>query len=149
MEIALFSFPILTGVGLVSLVAPQRRGICDVTPRLQPPGWVFSVVWPILYLLLGAALVLVWRTRNTPAFLTLFGGVLALQAWWWIFSTACRPMGAFLSLVAIAVGFAVFAAYQIPNNPRVAALLAPLVAWCAFASYLSYQIVVGDVRKAD
>lgn len=146
-EAALFALPLLTGVGLVAIAQPDgRRGVCNVTPRLQPPGWVFSVVWPILYLMLGAALVLVWRSKHVPTLIALLGGIIGLQAWWWIFSSACRPAAAFLSLAALAAFFGIFAINQIPNNPRVALLLAPLVAWCSFATYLSYQIWVGDIH---
>ena len=159
-ETALFLFPIIIGLGSVSLLAltgarPPRRGICNVTPTLQPPGWVFSVVWPILYLLLGGALVLVWRAGGrqwtAPVFLFLFAAIFALQAWWWTFSTICRPRAAFVSLLAIAVGFALFALWaalhrDTPTYRTVALLILPLVAWTSFASFLSYQIVVGQIR---
>ena len=31
-------------------------------PPLSPPGWVFPVVWSILYILMGIASVLVWKS---------------------------------------------------------------------------------------
>ena len=30
-----------------------------VKPEAQPPGWLFGVVWPILYLLMGIALAII------------------------------------------------------------------------------------------
>ena len=38
-------------------------------PFLTPPGWVFAVVWPILYLILGIALylIIVDKTRYSKA----------------------------------------------------------------------------------
>ena len=31
-------------------------------PRLSPSGWVFPIVWTILYTLMGIAAYLVWKT---------------------------------------------------------------------------------------
>ena len=44
-------------------------------PSFMPPGWVFGVVWPILYALLGIALAMIQAEPSSPrrqAALTLF-----------------------------------------------------------------------------
>nr|HPJ72398.1 tryptophan-rich sensory protein [bacterium] len=59
-----------------------------VKPEFTPPGFVFSLVWPLLYLLMGIASVLAWRGgRGRFRFpWLLFVLQLALNALWpWIF----------------------------------------------------------------
>ena len=48
-------------------------------PLLSPPGWLFPVVWSILFLLMGIASYLVWRSDspNRGTALTVYGIQLA------------------------------------------------------------------------
>ena len=66
---------------LIALVIPQAAGLAgsllagDMSavyaaldkPSFAPPGWLFGAVWPVLYLLLGIASWLVWRTPENVA----------------------------------------------------------------------------------
>lgn len=141
--------PITLGIGaplLLMLLSGGRgdgargRGIvCGVRPKWQPPAWVFSVVWPVLYLLLGIQGMLQWRRagRSWSPGLTLWSALTAsLLVWWPVFSLwACAPLLAFLSLLAIAA-----LCWYIVIAMR-AYLLVPLAAWLAFACVLSAQAV--------
>ena len=55
-------------------------------PPLSPPGWVFPVAWTVLYLLMGLASFLVWKSAAPPAqkkrALTLYGVQLAANFVW-------------------------------------------------------------------
>ena len=55
-------------------------------PPLSPPGWVFPVVWTILYLLMGWASFLVWKSDapqvEKKRALTLYGVQLAVNFAW-------------------------------------------------------------------
>lgn len=56
-----------------------------VKSSLTPPGWVFGVVWPILYLLLAIAAWQVFKTKTLPHrnfILWLFAGHMVLN-WAW------------------------------------------------------------------
>jgi tryptophan-rich sensory protein len=113
-----------------------------VKPELAPPNWIFGPVWTTLYMLMGVAAWLVWRTRgDTRQALTIFGIQLALNlAWSWLFFGLQSPLlglwciGAmWLAIVATIVVF-----YR---HSRVAAyLLVPYLAWVSFASYLNYML---------
>ena len=37
-----------------------------IKPPLSPPGWLFGVVWPVLYLLMGIAAYLIYQAPQTP-----------------------------------------------------------------------------------
>lgn len=54
-------------------------------PAFAPPAWIFGVVWPLLYLLLGIAAYLIWEkpasTARTQA-LTFYGVQLLLNFLW-------------------------------------------------------------------
>lgn len=55
-------------------------------PPLSPPGWVFPVVWTVLYLLMGWASFLVWKSDAPQAEKTralgLYGAQLAVNFAW-------------------------------------------------------------------
>ena len=54
------AIPLAVG-GLSTLISGGMSDYQDlVKPPLSPPGWVFAVVWPILYLLMGYASYLVY-----------------------------------------------------------------------------------------
>lgn len=37
-----------------------------IKPALSPPGWLFGVVWTVLYLLMGIAAYMIYQTPQTP-----------------------------------------------------------------------------------
>src|SRR6185436_9154509 len=57
-----------------------------VKPALNPPDWIFSPVWTLLYILMGIAVFLVWgrsrHRKNVTVALFLFAVQLLLNAAW-------------------------------------------------------------------
>lgn len=112
---------------------------------LNPPNWVFPVVWTLLYALMAAGAWRAWRVApNFRAFLPALGlwlGQLAINvAWSWAFFGLQSPLLAAciiaLLAVAIALTMRAFRAFD-----RLAALaLAPYLAWVAFAAYLNLTV---------
>ena len=113
-------------------------------PSFMPPGWLFGVVWPTLYALLGIALGLVLAEppsqRRTTA-LALFFAQLALNfAWSPIFFGAHAITPAkyvIIVMIALAVGAAV-QFYRI--RPAAGLLMIPYLGWLAFATALTAAI---------
>ncbi len=113
-------------------------------PYLAPPNWVFGPVWTLLFLLMGIAAFLVWRTglerKDTRVALAVFMGQLALNVLWSVLFFGMRSLGgAFVELVilwaAILATILVFARIS-----RTAAwLLVPYLAWVSFAGYLNFS----------
>lgn len=118
-----------------------------VKPALNPPAWVFGLVWTALYFLMGVAAFLVWKKgwehKEVKVALALFGGQLVLNALWSIIFFGLRnPFWAFVEIVILwlAILWTIFAFYKIS---RLAAyLLLPYILWVSFAAYLNYAIWV-------
>ena len=112
-------------------------------PVFAPPDYLFGPVWTVLYLCMGVAAWLVWksdRLTNTWRPLALFLIQLMLNAaWTWLFFGLHRIDWAFydviLLLVAIAATIVLFT-----RTSRIAGLLlVPYFVWVTFASALNFE----------
>ena len=115
-----------------------------VKPAWAPPGWLFGPVWTALYLLMGVAAWLVWRTAGwggAPGALSLFLGQLACNAAWsWFFFAWRRGALAFAGIVLL-LGLIVATLFAFAHVHRLAAgLLLPYLAWVTFATALTYAL---------
>ncbi len=107
---------------------------------LNPPGYVFGIVWPILYFLMG---ITIWRTYN--AIKNLFYMQLFLNAIWsWLFFSFHLPLMALLDIwLLIFINIKIF--LLILKEDRLAAVLhTPYIMWLFFASYLNLFIVLNN-----
>lgn len=111
-----------------------------VKSNLNPPGYVFGIVWPILYLLMG---ITIWRTYNVIK--NLFYVQLFLNAIWsWLFFSFHLPLIALLDIwLLIFINLKIL--FLIFKEDRLAALLfVPYITWLFFASYLNLFIVINN-----
>lgn len=114
-------------------------------PPLSPPGWVFPVVWTILYLLMGYASYRVLTSGAEPAqirrALTFYGAQLALNFLWPIvFFGFDLYLVAFLLLIALWVLiFLTIRAFS-KIDERAGDLLLPYLLWVTFAGYLNLGV---------
>ena len=111
-------------------------------PPLSPPGWVFPVVWTILYLLMGWASFLIWKSGAPQAAkkraLGLYGMQLAVNfVWPLLFFRAGLYGFALLWLVILLVLVAETMLAFGRIDRRAAWLLAPYLLWLLFAAYLN------------
>jgi translocator protein len=113
-------------------------------PAWEPPDWLFSPVWTLLYTLMGVAAWLVWRARGfagAGGALGLFGVQLALNvAWSWLFFAMQRPDLAFAEIVVLwaAILATLVAFWRI--RPLAGALLVPYLLWVTYAAALNLAI---------
>jgi tryptophan-rich sensory protein len=112
---------------------------------LNPPGWVFGAVWPVLYILLGLSLAMLLHAKGAAQrgrAITLFGVQLALNlAWSPVFFAWHRPSLA-LSIIAAMI-VCTFVLILLAWRVRVLAglLLYPYLGWLLFAALLNYEVV--------
>lgn len=116
---------------------PMRASQGSAVP-FKPPGWVFGVVWPLLYLALGVAWSMTAFTGSTRAWwrgAPYVACVAALTAYLPLRACAANRRKEALWAVAAA---ALAAAYCMEvSEPAARLLLLPLVAWLMFATLLS------------
>ncbi len=113
-------------------------------PVLAPPGWLFPVVWTILYILMGIAsyLVLTSGYQNDTA-LTIYGIQLTFNFFWSIiFFNLELYLFAFIWLVLLwlLVLKTVNLFYQISKPAGY--LMLPYLLWVTFAGYLNLSIYI-------
>ena len=111
-----------------------------VKSNLNPPGYVFGIVWPILYLLMG---ITIWRTYSVIK--NLFYVQLFLNAIWsWLFFSFHLPLIALLDIwLLIFINLKIL--LLISKEDKLAAFLfAPYITWLFFASYLNLYIVINN-----
>ena len=111
-------------------------------PPLSPPGWVFPVVWTILYLLMGWASFLIWKSGAPQAAkkraLGLYGVQLAVNFVWPLLFFRAGLYGfalIWLVILLVLVAETMLAFGRIDR--RAAWLQAPYFLWLLFAAYLN------------
>lgn len=120
--------------------APEIYARLD-KPRWAPPAGVFGPVWSVLYLLIGAA---GWRlaARGRRSVMALHLAQLALNASWTpLFFAAGRRRAALAvsCLLDVTVAAEVVALAK-EGDTTAAAMLAPYLAWCGFATALTAAV---------
>lgn len=111
-------------------------------PPLSPPGWVFPIVWTILYLLMGYASYRVYTSQAEPPAirqaLRFYGIQLLLNFLWPIaFFGFGWYWAAFLLLLALwgLVYITMYLFGQVDDTAE--SLLIPYLLWVTFAGYLN------------
>ena len=107
---------------------------------LNPPGYVFGIVWPILYLLMSIS---AFRTFNETKNLFLIQ-LLFNALWSWLFFAFQMPLVALLNIwlliyLNIKINLKMFYIDKLSGL-----LFIPYVLWLFFASYLNLFIVFNN-----
>lgn len=114
-------------------------------PSFVPPSWMFSVVWPLLFLFMGIALYLVWEKGLEKAevkkAIVVFSIQLFLNFLWSVLFFGLRSP--FYGLVEIVVLWMVILVniwlfYRVSKTAGL--LLVPYILWVSFATVLNYTI---------
>ncbi len=112
-------------------------------PGINPPSYLFGIVWPILYVMMGLALTLIVTARGAPgrgAAIAAFVVQLALNLAWSPLFFGAHQVSAALWLL-FAIDLAVIATIVLfwKVRPPAAWLLVPYLAWILFATALNWQ----------
>lgn len=115
-----------------------------VKPDIYPPGVMFGIVWPILYVMSGVALALVWNARGArfrgPAIALFVLQFAANLAWSPLFFRYRLIEEAFWLILAMFVLALMTTACFATVRRMAAVLLLPYLAWLGFAGLLNWRI---------
>jgi len=114
-------------------------------PSWNPPNWIFGPVWTTLYALMGIALYLVWKSRNSNGVksfaISFFMIQLGLNFFWSVIFFNKHQAGlafAEIILLWIFILFTIFSFSRVNNTASW--LLVPYISWVSFAMILNYTI---------
>ncbi len=116
-------------------------------PPISPPGWIFPVVWTILYLLMGFASYLVYVSKS-PQYkknnaLLIYGIQLFFNFFWSIiFFRFEMYLFAFVWLMIMWVLIIINTVQFYRIKPLAGYLLIPYLLWVTFAAYLNLGIYI-------
>lgn len=130
-------------IGAVASVRAAEFYQTLVQPSWAPPAALFGPVWSFLYLCMGVASWLVWRTRDArrgPA-LAIYLAQLALNALWsWLFFAWQEGRWAFVEILVLWVFIVATIVVFWRIHRCAAALLLPYLLWVSFATGLAYTM---------
>lgn len=114
-------------------------------PPLSPPGWLFPVVWTVLYLLMGLASYLIWSSGAEQAEIYRALKAYFLQlgfnfVWPVLFFGLAAYLPAFFWLIGLWVLILVTMVLFYRIRPLAGDLLLPYLLWVTFAGYLNYGV---------
>lgn len=136
--LAVCQLPGLVGSGAVTNHLDWYRTLAR--PPFTPPDAAFGAAWGVLYILLGICAWLLFKTgyRTQKKTLTLFIIQLVLNSLWTPLFFGCRLLLPALILLLVLLGQALWLFKDArPAHPKAVWLLAPYIAWMAFAAYLN------------
>lgn len=144
------AIPLATGILSALLTRNGMKTFETLTkPALSPPGWLFPIVWTILYILMGIASYLVLSSGNTGQnALTVYAIQLAFNFLWSIiFFNQRAYFFAFIWLIALwlLILLTTILFYQISKPAGY--LMSPYLLWVTFAGYLNYAIYLLNPMK--
>ncbi len=116
-----------------------------VQPPLAPPGWLFPVVWTILYTLMGISSYIISQTPDLrrKSALTVYALQLAVNFFWsLIFFNARAYLFAFIWLLLLWVLIIVMIQRFAKISKPAAYLQIPYLLWVTFAGYLNLAIYI-------
>lgn len=107
--------------------------------KSQPPRWVFGVVWPVLYFLIGYN----WMKTKNDSFMNILHLLLVLGLNAWVYKAGCKldyRSGALIFVPIIALTLAIW----MKSSKMYSSgwwVMVPLLSWLLFAHQLNVHIV--------
>ena len=134
--------PVIGGALIGVITSGSYEGIAK--PPLSPPGWLFPVVWTILYILLAISIYLIYKdnkineTKSYNKILII--NYVANQAFQFLFFTIKSPFLALIDTIIVFIS-SLYLYYESKKlNANSSELLIPDIIWNGFASILITSI---------
>jgi tryptophan-rich sensory protein len=109
-------------------------------PPLSPPGWLFPIVWTVLFILMGISAAIVWKSGSTERgdALFIYGTQLIVNFMWSIFyfDFNARLLAFFWLLFLLMLVILMTVRFN-KISTAAAKLQIPYIVWLVFAGYLN------------
>lgn len=138
----------LTGIVSSLLAGPVSSTYSTLTkPPLSPPGWMFGIVWPLLYAMMGIAAYLIYSSNASKSDITKALKLYAFQlflnfTWSIVFFRFDMLWFALIILLILDVVVICTIAVFSRIDKRAALLMLPYLLWILFATYLNAGIAL-------
>ena len=112
-------------------------------PPLSPPGWLFPIVWTILYVLMGISSYLIYEENDVHSDCCLKIYLLSLFVnflWTPVFFSLELRLFAFIIIIVLDLLVAYTILCYSKVNKKAAYLQIPYLIWVLFATYLNFAI---------
>ena len=129
---------------LLSMDGMEAYSTSVIKPALTPPAWLFGVVWPILYALMGIGAAKIWLSADSVAKnrgLNLYVAQLIVNFFWSLIFFNAQAFGfafAWLLLLWVLVLLMILQFYRV--DKKAALLQIPYLLWLTFAAYLNLGV---------
>ena len=111
-----------------------------IKSELNPPGYVFGIVWPILYLLMSFSAYRTFYSVSALFYIQLFFNTI----WSWLFFSFHLPVFALIDILLL-IFLNVRILYIMFKEDLISfSMYMPYVIWLFFASYLNIFIVINN-----
>ena len=108
--------------------------------ELNPPSYVFGIVWPILYVLMMISAYLAYKKIYEIFLIQLAFNA----AWSWLFFRFQMPLISLIDIYLLVALNLYITAVMYRENKLAFILFIPYVLWISFASYLNLFIVINN-----
>lgn len=139
------AFTVLVGIvaGLFTSMGMETYNQA-VKPTLTPPAIVFSIVWTVLYVLMGISAARIWLsppTKERNHGLIIFGAQLFFNFFWSLIFFNLEAYGFAFFWILILWALIIGMIYIFNKTDRLAAFLQiPYLIWVTFATYLNFMV---------
>ena len=113
-------------------------------PSFNPPDWVFSPVWIILYIAMSVAIWLIWiNPKRVEKIIYIYFIHLLINGSWSIFFFGLHLILVSLIVIAIIIFFVVWLIkLYYPINKMSSFLMVPYLVWLSYAFVLNFYIFI-------
>ncbi|MGI6403131.1 MAG: TspO/MBR family protein [Oscillospiraceae bacterium] len=115
-------------------------------PPFAPPGWIFGIVWPVLYLLMGIAAYRIYQTAQSPErkkAITFYWVQLFVNFLWPILFFRFQQLWISVAVIVLLDLLVFLTTMRFCKRDKAAGyLMLPYLLWILFATYLNIGIAV-------
>ncbi len=136
------AIPLVVG-SISGMLTSKTDGWYDnlIKPSFNPPGYLFGIVWPVLYILMGISLYLIWKSQSGQLrYFALWAFAIQMILnflWSFIFFRFHRIGWALIEILLLWVSILVMIIVFFKISRAAGFLQIPYLLWVTFASILN------------